>query len=267
MKTATDDFKHRSSKFYACFIVFKDAFRSLDHRFLINLLLESGIEHTYCRIIADIYEDLHIEVICGDGLLKELLRTVVCKTGDPGSPIYFIIGLNRILWGVLDSALLELNISNERQLTPIPLAAFADDVALTSLLERVMKVMVEKLKSNIVESGLSVRSDKCAVFYERRSGNRWYKAKSDSLPEIEFNNEKMPVLKRKETFVYLGKPLTVAGETEEELIEMLNDYRDLLSLKFDIGIGFADCNKNRGSGSHCVIKNFTQISQHAYDRN
>ena len=52
-------------------------------------------------------------------------------------------------------------------------------------------------------------------------------SKSDSLPEI---NVKVPVLKRKETFVYLGKLLTVAGETEEELIEMLNDCRDLLSL-------------------------------------
>ena len=39
-----------------------------------------------------------------------------------------------------------------------------------------MKGMVEKLKSNIVESGLSIRSDKCAAFYERSSGNRWYKA-------------------------------------------------------------------------------------------
>ena len=75
----------------------------------------------------------------------------------------------------------------------------------------------------------------------------------------------MPVLKHKETFVYLGKPLIVAGETEEELIEMLNDYQDLLS--FDIRISCADCNKNRGLENQCVIKNFTQISQHAYDRN
>ena len=159
MKTATDDFKHRGSKFYACFIDFKDPFGSLDHRLLINSLLESGIEHMYCRIIADIYEDSHIEVICGEGLSKEFLRTMGCKTGDLGSPIYSIIGLNRLLWGVSDSALLELNISNERRLTPSPLAAFDDDVPLVSLLERVMQVMVEKLKSNIVESGLSIHSD------------------------------------------------------------------------------------------------------------
>ena len=90
-----------------------------------------------------------------------------------------------------------------------------------------MKIIVKKLKSDIVASGLSVRSDKFAVFYERRSGNRWYKGESESLLEIEFNNVKVPVLKCKETF---AKPLTVAGETEEELIEMLNDYQDLLSL-------------------------------------
>ena len=71
MKTAIDDFKHRSSKFYACFIDFKDAFGSLDHCFLINSLLESGIEHTHWRIIADIYEDSHIAVTCGEGLSKD----------------------------------------------------------------------------------------------------------------------------------------------------------------------------------------------------
>ena len=71
-----------------------------------------------------------------------------------------------------------------------------------------MKVMVEKLKSTIVESGLSIHLDKCIVFYERRLCNRWYKGKLDSLSEFEFNNVKVPVLKGEETFVYLGKPLT-----------------------------------------------------------
>ena len=40
-----------------------------------------------------------------------------------------------------------------------------------------------------------------------------YKAKSDRLPAIKFNNENVKVLKRDEPYVYLGKPMAVAGET------------------------------------------------------
>ena len=74
-----------------------------------------------------------------------------------------------------------------------------------------MMSMVQKLKDNIKNNELHVRSDKCAIFYEHRSGNKWFKAKKDVPPSIEFNDELVPVLQRYEKFVYLGKPLTVAG--------------------------------------------------------
>ena len=85
---------------------------------------------------------------------------------------------------------------------------------LISLLEKVFFSIVRKFKDNIEGSNLTVRPDKCDIFYEKRSDNRWYKAKSNKLPEIEFNGKIVEVLKRHEEFVYLGKPLTVAGEPE-----------------------------------------------------
>ena len=42
-----------------------------------------------------------------------------------------------------------------------------------------MMSVVQKLKDNIKNNQLHVRSNKCAIFYERRSGNRWFKAKKD----------------------------------------------------------------------------------------
>ena len=57
LKTAIDDFKHISSKFYALFIDFRDAFGSLDQRYLIRTLLESGVHKQYREIIADIYQE------------------------------------------------------------------------------------------------------------------------------------------------------------------------------------------------------------------
>ena len=95
--------------------------------------------------------------------------------------------------------------------------------------------MIRTLKEEIQDTGFVIRSDKCGVFYERRSENRWYKAKSYRLPTIEFNNENVKVLKRDEPYVYLGKPMTVAGETQDEVNQMLDDHRELL-VKIELSV-------------------------------
>ena len=61
-----------------------------------------------------------------------------------------------------------------------------------------------------------------------KSANRWYKAKSDKLPEIEFNGGIVEVLKHHEESVYVGKPLTVAGEPESHVKEIIETCSDLL---------------------------------------
>ena len=55
-------------------------------------------------------------------------------------------------------------------------------------------------------------------------------SQKDVPPSIEFNDELVPVLQRQEKSVYLGKPLTVAGEFEEHSKETLEDYSNLLQL-------------------------------------
>ena len=64
VKTAIEDFKHMSSKFYGLFIDFRDTFGILDQSHMIKNLAACGIEETYCKIVLDIYQDSHFEVIC-----------------------------------------------------------------------------------------------------------------------------------------------------------------------------------------------------------
>ena len=208
-QTAKDDFRRESSKVYALFIDFRDAFGSLKQSHMIKRLVECGIEETYCRIIADIYQDSHFEVICDQGISKEFNLNIGCKTGDPARPIFFIIDLDRSLRGLVELAHIQLKVPIGRPISPIPIGGYADDILLISLLEKVFLSVVKQFKDNIESSKLTVRPDKCNIFYERRSANRWYKAKSDKLPKVEFNGEIVKVLKRHEEFVYLGKPLTV----------------------------------------------------------
>ena len=83
-------------------------------------------------------------------------------------------------------------------------------------------------KKKTWDSGLKIRSDKCAIFYGWRSGNRWYKAKGETPPKIKIEEELVKILKRSDSFTYLGKPLTVAGETVEEISDILDTYSNLL---------------------------------------
>ena len=228
MKTAIDDFKHTSSRFYTIFVDFRDAFGSIDQEYLIRSLLDCAIEKTYCLLIADIYQDSYFEVICGKEISKEFSLTIGTKTGDPLSAILFIITLDRSLKQVHNRAIISLNIQDEQRISPLPFAGYADDIALVSSSEFPLKEMLDVLIEKTWDSGLCIRPDKCTILYERRSGNRWYKAKGDKPPDIKINGEAIKVNSRHEPFTYLGKPLTVAGEDENQVPNMLRDYSEIL---------------------------------------
>ena len=88
--------------------------------------------------------------------------------------------------------------------------------------------MVNAFKERIISTNLMVRSNKCGLFYERRSSNRWYKAKRDVQPSVSFNGEEVKVHERHEPYTYLGKPLTFAGEDENHVKEIFDEYVELL---------------------------------------
>ena len=166
MKTAIDDFRHTSSRFYAIFVDFRDAFGSLDQEYLIRSLLDSGIGKTYCLLIADIYQDSYFQVICGKELSREFSLTIGTKTGDPLSAILFIVTLDRSLKDVHNTAIISSNICDEQRISPLPFSGYAD-VTLVSLFEKVLKAMSETLTEKTQESKLCIRPDKCAILCER----------------------------------------------------------------------------------------------------
>ena len=224
LKTALDDFRHISSRFYGIFVDFRDAFGSIRQDVLIKDLIAAGIPKRYCAIIADIYQDSHFEVICDGCLSKEIDLTIGVKTGDPSSALFFVVSLDRHLKAVLNSAVRN-RIENPRRISPLPVRGYAEDVVFIS---HDYEIFADMILSFIINTGLNVRSDKCGIFYERRSGNRWYKSKSDTPPEVDFNGEKVAVLERHECYKYLGKPLSVAGESPDHLNEMSAKYCELL---------------------------------------
>ena len=108
---------------------------------------------------------------------------------------------------------------------------YADDVVVCSRHEGVIKDMLSRTDSFLEWSGLQVKQSKCAVFYERRSGgNRWYHAKSDTIPTFTINNVPIRVFARHETYSYLGHKCNIAGEWTAQVDEIVTDYMARLDM-------------------------------------
>ena len=124
--------KHLSTKFYAVFIDFADAFGSVKHDFIFQTLEKFSIPTYICRIIEDLYRDSCFEVSSGYLLSRKVYITRGTKTGDPLSAMLFIMVIDVVCKPMLSSALISLNLHDEARLNPIPIQAFADDIVLVS---------------------------------------------------------------------------------------------------------------------------------------
>ena len=124
--------------------------------------------------------------------------------------------------------LFHATLKTRKGLSPIPAGSYVDDIVLISYLEDQIKDMLSCLIEQTKPSGLEIRPDKCAAFFKRRPGNRWYKAKTEQEPKLVISNKGIRVYKCHEPFTYLGKSITVAGETENQAKDILKDYQELL---------------------------------------
>ena len=226
--TEIDDFKHISTKFYLGFIDFADAFGSVNHRFIFETLELFHIPHVYCVLIEDLYRYSYFEVICANGLSGKFFIVKGTKTGDPLSGFLFLMVIDRMFKPMVNTALISRNIENEHMLNPLPVQGFADDIAVAAYSEKLFVDMVAAAEHIIDNSGLEIKVSKCALFYERRSGNNWYRGKNDKIPEILIQNKTLPVFKRNEEYMYLGKSLKIDGEDQNQITQMISTYKDLV---------------------------------------
>ena len=229
LKTALDDFKHISTKLHVLFIDFADAYGSIKHDKMIQTLSEYDIPATYCKIIKNIYEGACFQVICGNTLSKKIYITRGTKTGDPLGVIIFLMVLNRVLQPAFNYSLIALSIQNERKINPLPIQAYADDIAMVSYDFRMLKKMLEISEPLFNDAGLKVKGPKCALFYERRSGNNWYKGKNDRQPVIEIQGEKIETYKRSQAYKYLGKSLSICGEDPKQVEAFIEEFKETLN--------------------------------------
>ena len=120
-------------------------------------------------MLNNVYQDLYFEFIFDGCLSKEIDFMVGVKTGDPSRVLLFIVSLDKHLKIVMNKAL-ECGTSLS-QISPLPVGGYADDIIFVS-----HKLDIPE-HGFLLGTGLYVRSNKCAILYDRHNRNRWYKSK------------------------------------------------------------------------------------------
>ena len=166
LKTAIEDFHHKSTKFTSVFIDFAYAFGSVNHQFLFETLQLFDIPDIYNCLIEDLYKYSSFKVICGSNLTKIFIIVRGTKTGDPLSALIFILIIERTCRPMVEIAILKLGIRNELRFNPLPVQAFADDIVLSSYDIEVIKSMLRESEPVMLSAGLEVKTSKCAAFHD-----------------------------------------------------------------------------------------------------
>ena len=228
LKAAIDDFRHLSTKLTVVFIDFADAFGSVNHKFIFETLENFSIPLKYCCLIEDIYRHSSFSVICGVQLSKSFNIIRGTKTGDPLSALLFIMVIDRVCKPMVATAISCMAIQNERMVNPIPLQAFADDIVVVQYNSEISQLIFDAGEEMMAQAGLEVKHEKCAVLYARRSGNNWYKGKSDIKPKVKVQSNELAVCGRNKPYKYLGKSLSLSGEDPKQVNQILENYKELL---------------------------------------
>ena len=229
LKTVIDDFRHMSVKFYLLFVDFADAFGSVRHDFIFSTLATFNIPNMYCCLVEDLYRYSSFSVLCGFNLSKLFYIVQGTKTGDPLSALLFILVIDRVCKPMLTCLIIDLNLQNEKRLPPIPVQAYADDIAVTAYSLETLNKMLKVSEPIMKEAGLVVKVEKSACFYGRRSGNNWYKGKGDVVPKITIHKKEIPAYGKSEPYKYLGKSMSITGEDNVQIQEFVQEYKILIS--------------------------------------
>ena len=224
LKSGIDDFKHQSCKLFTVFLDFRDAFGTLAHNIMIRSLEEIHLPQIFIDIVNDVYRNSFIQVICGKQLTTPTPLQTGIKTGCPWSAVNFIVAINQWLKWLCQCA-------PQGVISPIPVQGYADDVVLASREESVIQNMLTRTDRFLEWSGLEVKTSKCAVLYERRSGgNRWYHSKTDTPPVFSIASQPIRVYSLHETYTYLGHKFNIAGEWKEQLHNIQAEFYSRLDL-------------------------------------
>ena len=176
---------------FACFIDFKKAYDSVNHKLLWKVLIETGISTKILKMIRAMYSDISCRIKVKDFLSEEFFYSIGLRQGCVLSPLLFNLFIDGIV-----KFIYEENLGILVGDVLIFILLYADDIVLLAESEEELQKMVAKLENFCKESQLYVNISKTnwMIFEKRKSANT-----RESNITFSKNN-----LQRVEHFKYLG---------------------------------------------------------------
>ena len=198
MNCLFEDSKRRRKDLRLLWLDLQNAFGSIPHSVLFDMMSRLSIPPHFINLCKDIYDGSYTRYRCAAGLTTNICQTVGVKQGCPLSPLLFNLALQGLLLG-LDK--LPGGYSFSSNLT-IKYLAYADDLCLVCRTREEVTTFIRCLTEFADWAQLRFKPSKCAILSCINRGVRKY-VESFS-PTIQ--GEKIVVMKWGDRYKYLGVP-------------------------------------------------------------
>ena len=201
---ALEDAKFTNQDIYLLYIDFKNAFGSLDHARLLNIMKDLGYPTDAIMLVGNIYSHSNT-IFTGEhfGKTKPIPIQRGTIQGDTLSPYLFLIFLEPLLRWLQKG---ENGYTFGTSEIKISSAAYADDLAAISNNTKSLQIQLNKIDKFCEWAGMDLGVTKCAVTgCPNRSKMQPNKFKNYMTNQkISYRDQTLPILHQNEPYVYLG---------------------------------------------------------------
>lgn len=200
--------RQQHANFKSCAIAVLDvskAFDSVSHNAIIDTLKSYGLPGDFVRYVRSIYSTGSTSLWGAGWSTEDFIPSRGVKQGDPLSPLFFNLVIDRLLHTLPDDV--GANLGGSR----VNCLAFADDLILCASTTRGLQLLLDKTADFLMSCGLTINADKSKTISIRGLG----KEKKTLIQDTKFSihGRPLPALSRVEKWKYLGIDFTPEGKT------------------------------------------------------
>lgn len=199
------DAQRSNKSLYITAMDFQNAFGSVNHEYMVNVLRSKGMPEDFTRIVEDIYTGSNTRLEMMEGMSQQIDIKKGMKQGCPLSPLLFNLSLDPLIRDLENRKEWGYKIGDDS----FTVQGYADDIILISRSEEGMNNLIKRVEAFTKISGMKLAPEKCVayVYGFNAAQRRYYTA------DIRIGEEKIKVAKKQEAIRYLGAPIT-ARKTE-----------------------------------------------------
>ena len=205
LQSIISDCKRNYKDCYIAWLDLRNAFGSINHEVIYTTLSHMGYPLSFVDLIKDIYTDASTVIrISREDETSPIDVNAGVKQGCPISPILFNLTSELLIRSVLLKCVENPNIPYKLHNQSISILAYADDLVLISRTKEGLQDLLSEISQAANTLDLSFRHDKCATLCLTCSHKHPLRV-SDF--QFTVQNGEIPVLKKEESYRYLGVPI------------------------------------------------------------